>query len=400
MDATPVNRSSFKAPQMYLPSLHDILTRFSKRKYFASVDAFSYFYQFPLCEEVSRVFSFEVNKRRGAPQFMSLQRMAMGWLCAPAVGQRTSRLILHELRRRLQHLDYDSDVWLDNFLFAADTDNTLCIVINTFLTIADEINLRLHPVVGPSSHLEALGFTLTHGAIVHKPSWVANVRSSIAQFEQQPHATHREIAKIIGNAIWAHYARRRPISLLPHCLRAIRALTPQGSWDDLTTNVVTTDLLDELHAVAKWLDTPFSLLDSPVMTDPSFDVFSDAARDDYVATWAFTFADTYSQAGCFDTSRADEHIFLLELRAAMHALASVASQAPHAHVRLGIDNTPAMFALRAGHSGNAVADTLLCRFFSTLPATFVVVFLSVFKSPFSVIPVAAVTLIPPERVFT
>ena len=62
MDATPVNRASFKAPQMYLPSLHDILTRFSKRKYFASVDAFSYFYQFPLCEEVSRYLTLG-NKR-------------------------------------------------------------------------------------------------------------------------------------------------------------------------------------------------------------------------------------------------------------------------------------------------------------------------------------------------
>ena len=54
----------------------------------------------------------------------------------------------------------------------------------------------------------------------------------------------------------------------------------------------------------------------------------------------------------------------------MQCLLDIASADPYCKVALGTDNTAAMFALRAGHSGNGYADRMLHKFYYSLPSTF------------------------------
>ena len=98
--------------------------------------------------------------------------------------------------------------------------------------------------------------------------------------------------------------------------------------------------------------------------------FCDAASGDDLKSgpyWAFMF-DDISVAGPFKYSF--EHIFFMELRAALHTLLVASVVRPKELIILGTDNSAAMFAIRSGHSGNQIADEWLSRFYRSIPRSF------------------------------
>ena len=373
MDATPINTLSIKAPPMELSTIHSFFEGLLKHKFAFSVDAKAFFYQFMMDAEVSKFFGIAINRRRGHPFYANLKRLCMGWRMAPAIAQRTSRTLILETRRRLSEqgiLDYFGDVWLDNFIFAANSAEEALAVKGCFDKVATDIHLQLHPPSTIDTNIDVLGFhiCLLTKSVRHQQKWLDKTADRLEKLRSASAPTFRELAAIIGNTIWSMYARRRPISTVPSILEALRAMaccTPPTTWESPAGHLLNAALLAELWCAQHAMEQPFNVITHDCLAQI---IFSDAATGyGRLPMWAFV-TDEGSTAGFF--SDPSEHIFFLELRAALQALLSEAKLNPCQTTILGMDNTAAMFALRSGHSGNSKADHWLRTFFLTLPKTF------------------------------
>ena len=200
---------------MYLSPLQQIFRNVLRFSFALTVDARSYFYQFPIHPFVRNFFGLAFSRRRGTPSYRRLTRLCMGWRHSPCIAQRTSRTLLKELRRRHPHLDFFTDVWLDNFVFAANTVEELKTIEAQFFEICDEINLQLHEPSEVSSSVKLLGFVLNMSdkTICHTQKWLEHLSVAATQL-----VTFRDWAKLCGNIIWGYTARESPLAFLPHTI--------------------------------------------------------------------------------------------------------------------------------------------------------------------------------------
>ena len=389
LDGTVLNKASVKSLNMGLSTIHFILERLLGFKFATTIDAKSYFYQFKVADGVSAYFSILFSQRRGRALCRSLNRMCMGWRHAPCIAQRSSRTILRVLHARLAAFgcdDFFADVWVDNFVFAANSISILELVVFNFHKIAEEVNLSLHPAMPLAKTVDLLGFSidLESKLISHQQKWIDKLRFFV---ENRKEWSFRDCAVAIGNIIWGSYARRSPLAFVPNILSLARSIAKEGpsQWESSANHLMTPQLLNELATQLIQIETPFSF---PVALPFDHCIFSDAATGEGLlpALWAvveqsdgfvnltkssFFSTDDYttsSSAGVFPFSA--EHIFFMELRAALHALLSAAAVTPNQRVILGMDNTAALYAIRSGHSGNGIADDWIGDFYKLLPRNF------------------------------
>ena len=348
--------------------IHQVLRNLSRMKWFFSVDAVNFFYQL-LIEDI-RIrgwFACSLNRRSRRSIFLRLKRMPMGWKYSPGIGQRCSKVIANEIKRRcnVASLDVEIEVWIDNFLFGCTTEAEAHMVLSIALLVFQECNLKTHPPTKISTVFDAIGFTVSNGAIRHSNAFVEKFRR---QFNGLNHMSSlREIAMFCGDCVWTCFAKRIPLALFSEVIRTMRHIhnfiNIGRKWDS-TGHINVAHLLESTATLVDTAILSFTVA-SPTQ-DPWVEVFSDAMSDDNGSMWAFVSGEDVHQ-GVF---KEQHHIFLLELLAACAALVNVATINPKAQVILWVDNTATLFALRAGHSGNAKADEIIRRIFSALPMTF------------------------------
>jgi len=68
VNCSPINVAQLKPPRMRLPSIHDVIRRVLNFKLGLTIDAVSFFYQFPLQRDIARHFALAQNKARGRPR--------------------------------------------------------------------------------------------------------------------------------------------------------------------------------------------------------------------------------------------------------------------------------------------------------------------------------------------
>jgi len=159
INARPVNCCQVRPPHMRLPAIHSVLKQVSDFRFGASVDAVSYFYQFPLLPQIGAYFALAQNGKRGAPEFFIPEVLPMGWKFAPWLSQETALAICTEVRRRTSQVDAMILPWVDNFIICANSLPHLMHVIATLQEVAIEIRLALHPpvITDGGATLKALG---------------------------------------------------------------------------------------------------------------------------------------------------------------------------------------------------------------------------------------------------
>lgn len=367
-DATPINKAQKKPPSANIPRAHDALAGLLRRTFLFSIDAVNYFYQFLFeSEEIRAFFCMAFNRRRGKPLLRRMRRIPMGWKYSPCIGQRASNVIARETMRRCGR-DVTIFVWIDNFLFGADTLADAEHLRTVFLQVCAECNLAVHPSTEISTSLTALGFEL---------DTVTKTLRHSEKFQQSFHNLHmtissqsslKDLVRFLGHCVWTMFARCEPLATVPSIIENLRAVhhlvgTRNVSWDAANRLDVET-LLRETRSLVDRRGSSFLL---PTASEGAWlEVYSDAMVDTNEATWAFVSGDHVSQ-GTFGFLT---HIFILELLAAASALTAAAKIQPSGQTILFVDNTPVVFALRAGHSGNAWADAIIKRLFEQLPATF------------------------------
>lgn len=364
-DGTPLNRAQRPPPHPNIPRLLDIFTSFSRRKYFFSIDAVSFFYQFELSQDIRNYFVFMMNRKRGKSVIVRLKKLCMGWKYSPAVAQRTSNVIIREIRKRLRMINVDCEVeaWIDNFIFGFDTFDDATLALPTIVKVFEEANVKIHSPSTISTSLDALGFDISFGSIRHNTKFCQKIR---AHFTALNHlSTLRELAVFIGEIIWTVFARNLPLCfypLLSSTLRDIQKLRKRGVHWDAPCHLALHDLLLQVSSLIDTVATAF--VSTQLVNDLFVEIMSDAMSEVGNATWAFVSGDHVSQGNFFG----DHHIFLLELVCAAEALLWAASR--HNQAILYTDNTAALFALRAGHCGNAKGDRIIKRIFESLPFDF------------------------------
>jgi len=369
-DGSPLNSTQSKPPPANIPKFHVLLQTLMKHKFIFTCDAVSYFYQFILEDPLIRnYFCMAFNQPRGRPLLFRLRRMCMGWKFSPCIAQRCANVIVRESLRRARSAGIvcSGFVWIDNFIFGADTFDDASSLLDIFLTVARECNLLLHPPSEISTTAELLGVIVctSSGTIRHCTKFVTAVRNLHSSLTSQ--SSLREVSKFLGHLIWTCYTRSLPLCLFPEVIEFIRsthALICQGvSWD-APSHLDTARLCNRVESLVDTCAGAF------VLTKPSaapwYEVFSDAMVQGELATWAYTSGDHVAQ-GTFEFT---SHIFIHELCAAATALHDAAAKNPRGNCMLLVDNTAVLFALRAGHSGNVWADTILSDLFRQLPFSF------------------------------
>ena len=373
IDGTPINRVSLKPLPMNLPKLHFVLEGAGRFKFGFTIDAISWFYQFEIHPEIRKYFGLMFNRRRGRPYFRRFCRMAMGWLNAPCIGQRTSLALLRETASRLQQnhqIDaYFSTVWLDNFIFAADDVITLETILKVFLEVCFEANVQLHPPTPITTSIVILGFVvdLKTRSISHTDKWKSKVDDLFTSLTTSTPSL-RDLARIVGCFVWTSFARRHPLAFFPAMMDMLRRIAfalengKTWSWSD-ASELITSEFIAECKSALQLMHESFTIA---IPGSAQFTMFSDARVDSEVANWAYV-GEHLSVQGDFSQRH---HIFFHELQAASQALIDVSRAHPALHVTLGVDNTAVMFALRSGHSGNRIADDWIRKLYLGLPSTF------------------------------
>jgi hypothetical protein len=369
-DATPINRVQKKPESMNLPKFHWIMEQLLKYPWRCTVDATNYFYQFLLEDEVIRNhFTIAFNKKRGRPFLRRFCRMPMGWKFAPCIAQRASNVIARQIVReaRLLGLDVFVTVWVDNFILAAKSEEDANTLVALALKVFAQCNIEMHPATTISTSFEILGCILDGDLIRHSIKFRTKYRDALAK-TANPIFTLHDLSVLLGCFTWSIFVKRTPFCLFPSVHLAMKEVARRvragASWDDIVT-------FDASQAIAE----AASVCDQVALPVPIYshdnckgftEIFSDAMIDDDTATWAYE-SGTHSRQGVFPF-RSD--IFILEISAACFALMAAANRNPRSHAVIFVDNSAAVHAFRAGHSGNTLADAMLRNLFTTLPVTF------------------------------
>lgn len=172
----------------------------------------------------------------------------------------------------------------------------------------------------------------------------------------------REAAKLLGIILWNCTIRQEPLCAQPIIMEALSTLAKavdgrRHLWDQPYH-------IPENHQVAmqqcierirsnEWIST-----NKPKTGDVKY-LFSDASSTGFGYVLVNLLAKTHIEEnrGCFPASLADQHIFLKELAAAVWSIVWLMEKHKWRHTKICIvtDNAAVYYALRAMHSGNAIA---------------------------------------------
>ena len=111
-----------------------------------------------------------------------------------------------ELRRRLPEQVFYANVWLDNFIFAANDTVSLQHVIDTFLVISSEVNLKLHEFteyLASTEHSGVCSSTSTKNSSVTPINGEKSAKSCSQSSNTTLSKQYERFAVVTGNAIWA-----------------------------------------------------------------------------------------------------------------------------------------------------------------------------------------------------
>jgi hypothetical protein len=347
-DGRKVNKLMNQPPKMDLPEIHNIIDFLLASRYFCTVDGKSFFYQFPISEGVGGYFSANLAGSRGSFTPVSLTRMPMGWSWAPAIAQRTANFLLQD--EADEHL---GKAWVDNFVFAGDTEKACWDKFSRFLQKADKVNLSLDsrsPEVVSRGILLGMEFDLESSRYRMAPSWVEELPHGLL-----PHSTPRQLYRITGSCIWSGYARRVPLCRFAPAIESVRRIaTLIASGIDWDTPVHFNP--SEVSSVNAWLEETRAneWAFRPVKVTHEEHVWSDASN----SQWAWLREDREERLirgaqGIFEEDMLSWHIFIKEAFAANHAV----TRSKGIPRILMIDNLPLVWSIKKKFCSNKLVNS-------------------------------------------
>ena len=120
-DARKINavlETVMPTPAMPLPNIQDVVRLIAAHKFRASIDAKSFFFQFPLrSRKLRRLFGIRIAAKRGTFLRAVLAALPIGCSFAPTCAQAVANLILTEWRSRTKEIVVVATVWVTTSFF-------------------------------------------------------------------------------------------------------------------------------------------------------------------------------------------------------------------------------------------------------------------------------------------
>eukprot|EP00759_Apiculatamorpha_spiralis_P016340 PhF_6_TR22574/c2_g3_i1/m.32151 len=349
MDCRRLNRSFAEPPAMDLPSIKVVISRILSSEWASQADAKSYFYQFPLHQDIQKYFGTRLGSARGAFEDVLMEVMPMGWSWAPALGQRVANVLVREC----------GIAWVDNFIILANDKEEFEQRRKTFLERTKLANLELDDEeLAPEKEIKCLGihFDLASKRYRMDEKWVEKVINLWGTELQTCKVTFRQFYALAGCILWRAHVMCEQLCLYPFLMQELgkigRRVSQGESWENLLT--VEDDLKQEVQTALTQLrknhwKNPRRVGENKV------DVWSDASD----THWAFVVvADGVVIEAKRGQTKKDQHIFYSELSAALGGLVA-AHRKGYDETQCFVDNAPAAIALERGVSSNFTANKWL-----------------------------------------
>lgn len=370
VNCSPINEAQKKPEKMRLPRVHDVMEMILSFKFGATIDAVSYFYQFPLADLIRNHFGLAQNRARGRPELWRPCVMPMGWKFAPRIAQESSWAICEETLRRmalrgLTTSDVNMTVWVDNFILLANSIEMLEALIEEFLKVCLEAKIATHKVIMEENGrlLKCLGmeFDLSAATVRMDPSWIQKFGLGL----QIPSPTYADVAALLGKMMWACHVHNIPLCMVFETVETCRIVASDiaagYAWEDKFRRSTLPFRLE----ITQW----WSRLAAPFALHSSYEnaawYSSDGYSDPQFAAWAFVCGETARSGRCHMWMS----VFFAELLGAVRAIEHAARSSLHSVV-LEIDNMGLVYALNNGHSTVRAVDKILALLLSRLPRSF------------------------------
>lgn len=149
-----IEKSGIRVPPTPLPPLSELIHRHLPFKIRATLDAMSMFYQFRVeSKSLQALLGFKLGGTRGNFCPLLFGVLPMGLSFAPAFAQHVSMYMLDRVRQKIEGhgVTYVLDVWIDNFIISASTDELCQALVREVQQIAMYLGLRLKPCVTSGS---------------------------------------------------------------------------------------------------------------------------------------------------------------------------------------------------------------------------------------------------------
>lgn len=348
MDCRPLNRK-YKDERytMELDPLEMVIQAALRYSVVISTDANAYFFQFRLSREASLRFPMKLCTLRGNFQTYFMTALPMGFKFAPAIAQRTSNIIIRQVRRWMESRNTEGAVfaWIDNFLVFASDRVTADAIMVELLKWLSYFHIESKPIDRSNSFL---GLQRVTKGVKLADDFVEKANEKFGTFSEAKDPSFNDFLLIAGTVLWANITiMRRPLCFTPSFLDAIRAASR-----DLSEQMPSDMLLKVREELKWWWDRlEATLLRIDVHHDHSRLAWSDATP----SSGAVVIEKDKSEDVVFAvTFPCDVQIFDAEM--AMAVFAALVTGAP---TQLRIDNTAVAHAIAKGHSNTKKGNAML-----------------------------------------
>lgn len=397
-----------RPPPVNLPGLPVVLSLLSdilrgEKFYFLCADLRHYFHQISLNPDLMRYFSIRCHG-----ELWGYLVLPMGWSHSPRIAQcyawvslldmateenglaRSAReflamkpehppsfMLLHDVRGCVVGLVL---IWYDNFLFWSTNQE---IALSLFITLSamtkrwglvwgekklwhpkqlDVQSAELNPDIGVALGLQfARRVKRGRDDPNHHLVWRLKPKTAVRaeEFSKLKEWTCRNVAGVVGSAVWQCYVSCQPFSKIHHALELVSRVGRHAKTHGWQTHfkLSNTDRATIARVLTNLADNPWH--GSSIQRDWTQIriVASDASLQR--GAWVFyTACDCRARWHSWDWSaEIGESIFLLELRAAISAIKAVST--PNGIFVIVIDNTAAAEVLRTRYSTTAKGRDLL-----------------------------------------
>ena len=348
--------SHLKTQKFKMTTMKDVKAAITANCWMTKMDLTDCFWGLPVHEDDQRFLAFR------------WQGKTYQFTCLP-FGLAPSPMYITKLYRHVvQHLQEQGHrlmIYIDDLLILGDTAEQCKATTDAVSKLLKDLGAIINEeksVLQPTQKMEYLGFVLdsTNMVISAPKKKINNTRKAIRQVLNKPATTARHLASVLGkinSMADAMFPTRVHTTGLEEQKIGLLAM----GWDFSAPLT-----LEATQNLTWWNENMFQLNGRPLI-QPTVDLCGATDASDYGwGAWIETPQGLVRWGGLFTKELANEHINYKELTAVYYMLTGPPTSLRDKVVRLGIDNTTAMWYLRKMGGTNPKLARLAQQIFSTL----------------------------------
>lgn len=242
----PLNAISRRPPPTPLPDMHDFVTSLLRRRWILTADARSWFFSFPVAEEVAAKY-FVTRGPTG--QFYAHVRGVMGWCWMPYLAGSVAQELASFVADECNGVGF---AWIDDFTLGFDTKVDAEAAADQLRLLAHNLGFELHDVC-IAERTVAVGVQLDSRLRAWRlaPGWALKAHDAWLTIRTRRHVNLGDLCSVTGMAAWATYVRGIPLFLLADAARFVSRLLQASSNPMMNGATLPRRIRDDLDVIYK-----------------------------------------------------------------------------------------------------------------------------------------------------